>query len=151
LATCYPTTPTANRLATFRRVSLADAKKAGKSHLVKKIKQTIIINSEADTQTEITELELYSAHEALRDLGKHHKLFVERIDLTSDDKPIQPIMRIEVVKGLRRQCRACMRLLATGYGSHFIRGKREHGIARQELLPLLRVLRVARPALARGG
>jgi phage terminase small subunit len=58
-----------------------------KTKLIKKIKQkvtTFLSKSDDGEDREIieTELELYSAHEALRDLGKYHKLFVERSELS---------------------------------------------------------------------
>ena len=41
--------------------------------------------NDLETETEIiyeeTEFEMYSAHEALRDLGKHHKLFTEKQEI----------------------------------------------------------------------
>lgn len=54
-----------------------------KTKLIKKIKQkvtTYLAKSESDEDREVieTELELYSAHEALRDIGKIHSLFVDR-------------------------------------------------------------------------
>lgn len=61
-----------------------------KTKLIKKIKQrvtTILAKSENGADQEIieTELELYSAHDALRDLGKHHKLFADRINISGED------------------------------------------------------------------
>jgi len=58
--------------------------------LIKKIKQkvtTIIGKKENDDDKEIveTELELYSALEAMTTLGKYHKLFVDRHELTGKD------------------------------------------------------------------
>jgi phage terminase small subunit len=63
-------------------ISLQTAKQQGKSHLIKRLKSTIITNGETDTQTEIVEVELYSAHDALRDLGRHHKLFTDNTVFT---------------------------------------------------------------------
>lgn len=58
--------------------------------LIKKIKQkvtTILGKSENSEDREIieTELELYNAQEALNTLGKYHKLFVDRTELTGKD------------------------------------------------------------------
>jgi hypothetical protein len=57
--------------------------------LIKKIKQkvtTILGKGESDDREIIeTELELYSAQEALNTLGKYHKLFVDRTELTGKD------------------------------------------------------------------
>lgn len=60
-----------------------------KTKLIKKIKQkvtTILAKSESGEDREIieTELELYSAHEAYRDLGKYHALFIDRQDIGGD-------------------------------------------------------------------
>jgi len=74
----------------LQSLSLRKAKEMGKSHLIKKLKRTVTTASmgEVETQTETIEAELYSAHEALRDLGKYHALFTEKVDVTSDGKPI---------------------------------------------------------------
>lgn len=58
--------------------------------LIKKIKQkvtTILGKTESADDKEIveTELELYSALEALTTLGKYHKLFVDRTEITGKD------------------------------------------------------------------
>lgn len=60
-----------------------------KTKLIKRIKQkvtTILAKSEGGEDKEIieTEIELYSAHEALRDIGKIHKIFVERAEITGE-------------------------------------------------------------------
>ncbi len=82
---------------------LAGAKKRAKDGLIKKLKRkrtlkqkkTEVADSMRDflgedeindleTETEIiyeeVEFELYSSHEALRDLGKYHKLFTEKVE-----------------------------------------------------------------------
>lgn len=87
--------------------SLQTAKDNGVDHLLKKIKRKSVIKqkkteiadsmqsylaedeiNDLETETEIiheeVEFELYSAHEALRDLGKYHKLFTDRVE--SDNK-----------------------------------------------------------------
>ena len=61
-----------------------------KSKLIKKIKQkvtTVLGKKDDDDDKEIveTEIELYSAHEALRDLGKVHALFTDRTEISSKD------------------------------------------------------------------
>ena len=58
--------------------------------LIKKIKQkvtTILAKKESDDDKEIieTEIELYNAQEALVTLGKYHKLFTDRTELTGAD------------------------------------------------------------------
>lgn len=62
--------------------------------LIKKIKQkvtTTLGKGESDDREVIeTELELYSAQEALNTLGKYHKLFVDRTELTgANGAPIE--------------------------------------------------------------
>lgn len=58
--------------------------------LIKKIKQkvtTYLAKNESSEDREVveTELELYSALEALTTLGKYHKLFVDRTEVTGAD------------------------------------------------------------------
>lgn len=80
--------------------SLKVTKQRGKDHLLKKLKikrSTKKVESypegrEDERETietalmhEDVELEMYSAHEALRDLGKFHKLFAERIEHSNPD------------------------------------------------------------------
>lgn len=83
--------------------NLKIAKQRNKTHLLKKIKtkrtlkqsktetneelSELLADDEAEELTKQTEIlfeevefELYSAHEALRDLGKFHKLFTEKIE-----------------------------------------------------------------------
>jgi len=69
-----------------------------KTKLIKKIKQkviTFLAKKESDEDREIieTEIELYSAHDALRDLGKYHALFINRTDITSDGEKINVILK----------------------------------------------------------
>jgi phage terminase small subunit len=59
------------------------AQAAGVSHLIKKLKQTIITND--DQQTEIFEIELYDAQKALVHLGKTMAMFVDRKEVTGKD------------------------------------------------------------------
>ena len=65
------------------------------SKLIKKIKQkvtTIIAKKESDDDKEIveTEIELYSALDALGLMGKYHKLFTDRTEITGKDgEPIK--------------------------------------------------------------
>jgi len=60
------------------------------SKLIKKIKQkvtTILGKKESDEDKEIveTEIELYSAYDAMVTLGKYHKLFTDRAEVTGVD------------------------------------------------------------------
>lgn len=64
---------------------MEDGKVNPKTKLIRKIKQkvtTILGKSESAEDREIveTEIELYSALEALRDIGRMHAMFTERID-----------------------------------------------------------------------
>lgn len=62
-------------------IDIVAAKIARRTHLVKKLKQrkTRQVDSyEQEWETVDTEIELYSAHEALRDLAKKHALFTEK-------------------------------------------------------------------------
>lgn len=53
------------------------AKRTGKLPLIKKLKRKTM-----SPIIEEVEFEMYSAHEALRDLGKYHKLFTEKVELS---------------------------------------------------------------------
>lgn len=63
-------------------VNMRQAKENGLTHLVKKIKQTII--SQDDRQTEIFEFELHDAQTALVHLGKVHGIFNEKTELSGE-------------------------------------------------------------------
>lgn len=81
---------------TFRLVNEKDGERVvnPNTKLIKKIKQkvtTVLGKKQDDEDREIieTEIELYNAQEALNTLGKHHKLFSERTELTDGDgKPL---------------------------------------------------------------
>jgi len=65
-----------------------------KTNLIKKIKQkvtTILAKSDDGQDQEVieTEIELYSRHEALRDMGKFHKLFTNNVDITTGGEKIE--------------------------------------------------------------
>ena len=68
-----------------------------KTKLIKKIRQkvtTYLAKSESDEDREVieTDFELYSAHDAYRDIGKIHGLFVDRSEVTVTE----PVQFIEV-------------------------------------------------------
>lgn len=70
-------------------IDLEKAKEDGKSKLVKKLKQRTVTkigktDTDEDVEVHDLELEMYSRHEALRDLGKIHSLFVERTENTGE-------------------------------------------------------------------
>ena len=69
-------------------LDLKSAVERGDTRLIKKIKQTFVTRTvgEEEQQTEIFEFELYDAQKALALLGKYHKLFVERHEMTGDIK-----------------------------------------------------------------
>ena len=68
------------RRAVVARVDLVKAERLGKLHLIKKLKQT-------DRGLEV---ELYQMDNALRDLGRHYKLFSDRVSLeNADGSPIK--------------------------------------------------------------
>lgn len=93
------------------KFDLSLAKKNGKDHLIRKIKQKRLVR-ESKTETnedlnkiinqnldedeieiltqktelvyEETEFELYSSHDALKDLGRHHKLFTDKTEIDAN-------------------------------------------------------------------
>jgi phage terminase small subunit len=82
------------------KFDLEQAKRSGKDGLLKKLKNKstskkvdkFTEGEEEEAETfelslihEEVEFEMYSAHEALRDLGKYHKLFAERHEHTGKD------------------------------------------------------------------
>lgn len=79
-------------------LNLRYAQERGISHLIKKIKQTIITTDEQ--QTEIFEFELYDAQKALEHLGKAKNLFGQKVELTGKDgAPLQaPVVYLPEIK-----------------------------------------------------
>jgi phage terminase small subunit len=68
-------------------INLNKAKDAGKTKLIKKVKQitkTIKSQDGEDTETNIQEIELYSALDALQVLAKYHGLLVDRTEISGD-------------------------------------------------------------------
>lgn len=63
-------------------LDLRKAVEKGQLHLIKKFKVTTITKD--DTQTDVFEFELYDSQAALVHLGKHHKLFTDKISLDGD-------------------------------------------------------------------
>jgi len=66
-------------------LSVSDLKDHPNSGIVKKVSTRTV----GDSAT--ISLELYSAHDALRDIGKHHQLFIDKIqveDVTPTNEPI---------------------------------------------------------------
>lgn len=87
------------------KFNLQTARKNRKTHLIKKLKRKTTSkkvdavteeNPEDETETtletsvihEEIEFEMYSAHEALRDLGKYHKLFTDKFEQSGEVKTV---------------------------------------------------------------
>ncbi len=67
------------------QLNLAEARTNGKLYLVKKLKRTTRVyreNDEPVTQT-LDEVELHDAQAALVHLGRHHKLFTDKHELST--------------------------------------------------------------------
>lgn len=113
------------RLSAIARADVADlldedgrfdfqrARRAEKTGLLRKLKRKTTAKkvdtfTEGDEEAKETfetsivyeevEFEMYSAHEALRDLGKYHKLFTDRHEHSGPDGQPIPIAYIEPVK-----------------------------------------------------
>lgn len=68
-------------------LDLVKAKKLGLLHLVKKVKDRSVMAVDKDgveSETHNIEVELYDAQAALVHIGKHHKLFTDKLDVKSD-------------------------------------------------------------------
>lgn len=61
-------------------LSLKQAQELGITHLIKKVTQTTRINLKDDEETHTINIELHDSLAALQLLGKHHKLFTERVE-----------------------------------------------------------------------
>lgn len=68
---------------------------AGKTKLIRRVKVRSSVTA-TGAETEETEIELYSALDALEKIGRFHKLFTERLEHSGPDG--QPISIIEIVK-----------------------------------------------------
>ena len=69
-------------------LALEKAKELGLTHLIKKIKQRTTITQKKDGDEEENhwiELELHDSQSALVHLGKHHKLFTDKTEITGKD------------------------------------------------------------------
>ena len=75
---------------------LAAMKQAKKTHLIRKITQTQRRRSSKDAIEEETviSLELYSAKDALELIGRHHKLFTDKVGFDDESGAI-PIMVVQ--------------------------------------------------------
>ena len=82
-------------------LSLRKAKELGLTHLIKKVKQrtvTTLKKDGDDEETHYVEIELHDAQSALEKLGKAHKLFVDRKEVTGKDGGPLSISMVEVIK-----------------------------------------------------
>ena len=69
-------------------LALEKAKELGKTHLIKRVKQRTIITQKKDGDEEenhYIELELHDSQSALVHLGKYHKLFTDKTEITGKD------------------------------------------------------------------
>jgi len=87
----------------FGNIDIDLLRKSGKGRLIKKIKQktvTKIGKGESDEDTEIldTEIELYDAQAAIRDILKIHGKFTDKVDVTNSDGSLKPPQIIEIVR-----------------------------------------------------
>lgn len=67
-------------------LDMEKARKAGRTRLLKKLKSRTIVSETSDIVE--TETELYGRLEALKLLGQFHALFTDKVDVTSDGKPV---------------------------------------------------------------
>lgn len=68
-----------------RPSDLADEKYKGKTHVIKKIKRRIT-RDQYGRELEELELEFYDARQTLVDIGRHHKLFTDKVEVTLKDE-----------------------------------------------------------------
>ena len=69
-------------------LSLKQAQELGITHLIKRVKQRTIITQKKDGDEEenhYIEIELHDSQSALVHLGKHHKLFTDKTEITGKD------------------------------------------------------------------
>lgn len=72
-------------------LDLEKAKELGLTHLIKKVKDRVVMTNNRDgeeTETHTLEIELYDAKSALDTLAKYHGLLVDRTDVTSGGQTI---------------------------------------------------------------
>lgn len=68
-------------------VDLTTAFEAGITHLIKKVRMhtvTTLSKDGVETETNTVEIELYDAQAALVQLGRYHRLFTDKTDITHD-------------------------------------------------------------------
>lgn len=68
------------------RIDINAAKKAKRTHLIKKVTQRRFVRKTDDSEEEETTItiEMYDAQAALVHIGKHHRLFTDKVELSGD-------------------------------------------------------------------
>ena len=72
----------------FIDIDLTQAKKDGKTHLIKKIKQntkTTVMPDGTEIENHFLEIELHDPQKALELLGKYYKLFTQRVEIDDSE------------------------------------------------------------------
>lgn len=71
----------------FINLSPEEVKQSGKSHLIKKFTRTVTTTSKGDyeSMTESISIEAYDALAAKQMIGRHHKLFTDKTEITGKD------------------------------------------------------------------
>ena len=84
-------------LADDGQFNLSKARKANKTGLIKKLKtkRTTWILDDIEYVTTEVEFELYDAQSALQLIGKHHRLFVDKTEITGEDGGQIPIIAVQ--------------------------------------------------------
>lgn len=80
-------------------LDLALARERKQLHLVHKLKQSTTVDTEGRVTRKV-ELELYDAQAALVQLGRHHKLFVDRQEVTGADGGAIEVKALDYRAGL---------------------------------------------------
>lgn len=96
------------------RFSLDKARKAKKTSLIKKlrIKETKRVIDDEEVITQDIEFELHDAQAALQLIGRHHKLFVDRTELTGKDGgPVEHSVKQDLSKLSVEELRALRALV----------------------------------------
>lgn len=76
----------------FFNINLGKAHDMGLTHLIKKVKDRVVMTSNQDgeeTETHTLEIELHDSQSALDKLARVHGAYNDRMDLTSDGKAIK--------------------------------------------------------------
>lgn len=68
-------------------LSMAQGRESGSLHLLKSHTTTTRVLPKGGIET-TEKFEMYSAYDAQVQLGRHHKLFTDKADITSDGKPL---------------------------------------------------------------